>query len=85
MRRALILCLLLAGCASVPPQVLTVERPVLIPGPPEFLPVPPALFAGCLPPPPAGPTNGDLLLHDHLEGVYADCLHQRLDAIKALK
>jgi hypothetical protein len=73
----------LTGCAS-PPQTITVEKPVMIQSPPVFLPVPPALFEGCLPPPPVGPTNGDLLFHDHLATVYADCLLTHLNAIKAL-
>ncbi len=77
---------LLTGCASTPPpQVLTVERAVTIPGPAVFLPVPPAMFDGCSAPGAMGPTNGDLLLHDHAESIYADCLLGRLNAIKALK
>jgi len=73
------------GCTDQPPKVLTVEKPVVIDSPPEYLPVPPSLFVGCTPPEPAGPTNGDLLLHDHLEVDYAACLEGRLEAIKALK
>lgn len=81
----IILMALLAGCASAPPQVVQVEKPVMIQSPPEYVPIPPQLFAGCLPPPPAGPLNGDLLVHDRQETQFAVCLQAELDAIKALK
>jgi hypothetical protein len=84
MRFALIF-LFLAGCASAPPQVLTVEKVVTVQTPPTFQPIPPELFAGCTAPIPAGPTNGDLLVHDHAEADFAACLQNLLDGIKALK
>jgi hypothetical protein len=75
----------LTGCAAQPPKAITIERPVIIQSPPEYIPIPPSLFVGCTPPEPAGPTNGDLLLHDHLETAYAICLEGRLSTIKALQ
>lgn len=75
----------LAGCASQPPQTITIEKPVLIQSPPEFLPVPAGMFDGCIPPALGGATNGDLLLHDHAEMAYAACLLAHLNAIKVLR
>ncbi len=83
--RYTLIFLFLAGCASTPPQVVTVEKVVTVAGAPVFQPIPPALFVGCTPPDPAGFTNGDLLLHDHAEAIYAACLQDLLDGIKALK
>jgi hypothetical protein len=75
----------LTGCAAPPTQTITVEKPVLIPGPATFVPIPADLLVGCAAPAPAGPTNGDLMIHDNAETAYAKCLSDRLDAIKALK
>ena len=83
--RFAVIFLLLAGCASAPPRVETVEKVVTVASPPVFQPIPPALFTGCTVPVPAGPTNGDLLIHDHAEADYAACLQNLLDGIKALK
>ena len=86
MRCSLILVLLvMAGCTTLPPRAITIEKPVVIQSPPEYIPVPSSLFVGCIPPAPTGPTNGDLLLHDHAEADYAACLSAQLAAIKALK
>ena len=85
MRSALILVLLLTGCAQLPPKTITIEKPILIQSLPEYIPVPPSLFVGCIPPAPAGSTNGDLLLHDHAEADYAACLNAHLAVIKALR
>jgi hypothetical protein len=83
--RCALICLLLAGCATAPPpQTITIEKPVTVPGPTVYVPIPPALFDGCVPPTPAGPTNGDLLLHDHAAMVYATCLESKLAIIKGL-
>lgn len=75
----------LTGCAAPPTQTITVEKPVLIPGPATFVPIPAAMFEGCTAPGGTGVTNGDLLIHDHDEQVYADCLLTHLNAIKGLK
>lgn len=87
MRSSLILLgVLCVGCTvGPPPKVITIEKPVEVPAAPAYVPVPASLFVGCTPPEPAGPTNGDLLLHDHLETNYAACLENRLDEIKSLK
>lgn len=74
----------LMGCASQPAQTITIERPVVIPGPPEYLPVPSTFFRGCVPPKAMGPTNGDLLVHDRAMVVYATCLSTHLTAIEKL-
>jgi len=74
----------MTGCASQPPQTITIEKPVVINGPPEFLRPPSAMFSGCVPPGPLGPTNGDLLVHDHGTASYATCLRSALDAIQKL-
>ena len=84
MRYSLIF-LFLAGCASTPPQVVTVEKAVVIPGAPVFLPIPSELLTGCVAPGPVGTTNGELLLYAHSEAVYAACLSDHLDAVGKLK
>jgi len=85
MRNQIVLAaLLLTGCASAP-QMVEVQKPVLIPGPTEYIPIPPQMFAGCLRPAPRGPTNGDLLVHDLAQTQYALCLEAELAAIQALK
>ena len=76
--------LLLSGCASAP-QMVEVQKPVLVQGPTEYIPVPPQLFAGCLRPAPRGPTNGELLMHDIAQSQYSLCLEAELAAIQALK
>ena len=81
----LVLLIWLAACAPLPPKVITIEKPIVIESPPEYVPVPPSLFDGCIPPAPAGPTNGDLLLHDHAEADYAACLGAQIAAVKALR
>ena len=75
---------LLVGCASAPQQV-EVQKVVTVPGPTQYVPIPPALFAGCLRPAPRGPLTGDLLVHDIAESQYALCLEAELAAIEALK
>ena len=87
MSRSIILLgvLLLSACAAPPPRVVEVDKAVVVASPPQYVPVPPSLFAGCTSPAPAGPTNGDLLLHNHAEMAYATCLEGELAAIKALK
>lgn len=75
----------LTGCAKPPVQTITVEKPVLVPGPIQYVPIPPEMFVGCLPPPAAGPTNGGMLLHDHAMTDYAACLQAHLTAIQGLK
>lgn len=84
MRYAVIASLLLGGCASAPQQV-EVQKVVTVPGPTQYIPLPPALFAGCLRPAPRGPLNGDLLLHDLAESQYALCLEAELASIQTLK
>jgi hypothetical protein len=85
MRNTLVfMALAMAGCASAPQQV-EVQKVVNVPGPTEYVPIPPALFAGCLRPPPAGPLNGDLLVHDLAETQYAICLEAQLAAIQSIK
>lgn len=76
--------LVLTSCAS-PPQTITIEKPVVVAGSPEYLPIPASFFTGCLQPNTPGPTNGDLLLHDYAEAQYAACLQRKLDAIRTLK
>lgn len=76
--------LALAGCASAPQQV-EVQKVVTVAGPTQYVPIPPQLFAGCLRPAPAGPLNGDLLVHDAAETQYALCLEAQLAAIRSLK
>jgi hypothetical protein len=81
---AVILLGVLAGCASSP-QMVEVQKPVLIQGPTQYLPIPLQLFAGCLRPPSAGPLNGDLLMHDLAQAQYSLCLEAELAAIQSLK
>lgn len=83
MRCALVF-LILAGCASAP-QTLTVDRPVLIPGPTQYVPIPVSMLQGCVSPGLPGPTNGDLLVHDHAMTAFASCLQDQLTEIKALR
>jgi hypothetical protein len=84
MRYAIILALLLAGCAASP-QMIEVQKPVLIQGITEYLPIPPEFFAGCLRPETRGPLNGDLLVHDLAQAQYSLCLEAQLAAIRSLK
>lgn len=76
--------ILSTGCASSP-QLVEVQKPVLVQGPTEYIPIPPQFFAGCLRPPVAGPLNGDLLVHDLAESQYSLCLEAELAAIQGLK
>ena len=76
--------ILSTGCASSP-QLVEVQKPVLVQGPTEYVPIPLQLFAGCLRPAPAGPLNGDLLVHDLAQTQYALCLESELAAIQSLK
>ena len=80
-----LLVLLLTGCASAP-QMVEVQKPVLVQGPTEYIPIPPQFFAGCLRPTNArGTTNGELLMHDIAQTEYSLCLEAELAAIQALK